>query len=348
MTPSPTTGSPALAICWSRRFQARTSALGPALGGESCHVYGDWPGRQLAFVPVRYATDAVRMWRVLRRHRPRVLVAVSPPVMSPIVGWFWCLIHRCRLVVDCHSGLFYARKWRWTVPIHVLLFRRAQAVLVHTEEDRLFLHRWHVPAIVLPDDLPDPSQAARPRRLATTAHVVVAGSLGEDEPVAQALAAAALLPEVEVRVTGDVGNLPASVRAGPPPNAVFTGLLPYGQFLGELLAADAVAVFTTEARAMNRAAFEAIGLGCPLVLSDVPALRTRFERAAIFCANEPAAMAQAIRQGLRDRRVLADRSRALQRSLHEQREAALEQLRSMLALPHQPRPRTAARAGSHP
>jgi glycosyltransferase involved in cell wall biosynthesis len=177
---------------------------------------------------------------------------------------------------------------------------------------------------------------------------VIAGSLGADEPVASALAAAALLPEVEVRVTGAVGGLPASIRSSVPPNVVFTGFLPYARFLGELLAADAVAVFTTEVRAMNRAAFEVIGLGRPLVLSEVPGLRRRFEGAALFCANEPEAMAHAIRWAVQNHRVMEDGSRALRRRLQGQREAALEQLRSMLELPDPSSPQTAAQAGSHP
>ena len=42
---------------------------------------------------------------------------------------------------------------------------------------------------------------------------------------------------------------------------------------------------------MNRAAFEAVGLGRPLVLTDFPGLRERFGEAALLSTNEPARMA---------------------------------------------------------
>ena len=45
-------------------------------------------------------------------------------------------------------------------------------------------------------------------------------------------------------------------------------------------------MFSTDPRIMNRAAFEAVGLGRPLVLSNLPALKTRFASAAVFCDND--------------------------------------------------------------
>lgn len=311
-------------------FQPRTAALGPALGGESFHMRGRWPSRHPIFLPLRYLADAVRMWGLLRRTRPEVVVVITPPVFAPAVAWLWCHTHRCRFVVDCHTATFYWWKWRWSVPLHWLLFRRVDAVLCHTDDDEARVRSWGVPTVLLPDDLPDPTQGSPLSRGDGRPRVVVAGSLETDEPVADALRAAALLPEVEVRVTGNPRRLPEAVRATAPGNVVFTGYLPYPQFLGELLTADVVAVFTTCTHAMNRAAFEAIAVGRPLVLSDLPFLRARFGQAPVFCANQPEAMARAIHQALEEQRPLADRSRALQQRLRDQRETALSQLQAIL------------------
>jgi glycosyltransferase involved in cell wall biosynthesis len=328
VTPVQTGRPQVLVVAWDR-FQARTSVLGPVLGGESIYIHGDWPSRRRAALPLRYLADTARMWRRRRHYRPRVLVVISPPVVAPLVGVLWCLLHRCRLVVDVHTGAFHSWKWRWTVPIHRVLFRRADAVLLHTEEDESRVRGWGAPALLLPDDLPELSQAAllpppgAPR-------VVLAGSFDGNEPVAESLAAAAMLPEMEVHLTGDVGRLSPAVRATAPPNAVLTGFLPYAQFLGDVLTADVVAVFSTDPHIMNRAAFEAIGLGRPLVLTDFAGLRGRFGQAALFCANDPAAMAKTLRRAYRERVALAERSQALGQRLRNQREAALLELRAML------------------
>jgi glycosyltransferase involved in cell wall biosynthesis len=311
-------------------FQPRTAAMGPALGGESFHMRGHWPSRHPIALPLRYLADAVRMWRLLRRTRPRVLVVITPPVFAPAVAWLWCLTHRCRFVVDCHTATFYWWKWQWSVPLHWVLFRWVDAVLCHTAAEDARVRGWGVPTVLLPDDLPDPAQGSPVPRPDGRPRVVVAGSLETDEPVADALRAAALLPDVEVRVTGNPQRLPAAVRASAPGNVVFTGYLPYPQFLGELLTADAVAVFTTCTHAMNRAAFEAIAVGRPLVLSDLPLLRERFDQGPVFCANQPTAMADAIRRALDDERSLAERSRALQQRLREEHDSGMLRLQAIL------------------
>ena len=267
---------------------------------------------------------------MLRRRRPEALVVISPPTVAPLIAFVWSLINPCVLVVDCHTAALHSPKWGWTLPLHRLLFSRADVVLVHTEEDEARVSRWGVPVLLLPDDLPDKAQAAPSPRCAAVPRVVVAGSFDRNEPVAMTLAAAALLPDMEVRLTGDVGRLQPSVRAKAPANAVFTGYLPYAQFLGELLTADVVAAFSTDRHIMNRAAFEAVGLGRPLVLSDLPGLRTRFGEAALFCRNEPAAMAHAIRHANSERQDLADRSGVLRHRLQAQREVAIAELRSKL------------------
>ncbi|HEX9560372.1 MAG TPA: glycosyltransferase [Candidatus Dormibacteraeota bacterium] len=320
-----------LVVAWDKS-QPRTRALGPALGGESHLIYGGWPGRQAALLPLRYLADASRMWRMLRRRRPEALVVISPPTVAPLVACVWSLVHPCLLVVDCHTAALHSPKWGWTLPLHRLLFRRADTVLVHTEEDDGRVRGWGVPALLLPDDLPDADQADPSLRSTSVPRVVVAGSFDRNEPVALTLAAAALLPDMEVRLTGDVRRLAPNVRSKAPENAVFTGYLSYPQFLGELLTAEVVVAFSTDRHIMNRAAFEAVGLGRPLVLSDLPGLRARFGEAALFCRNEPAAMAQTIRQAHRDGQELAKRSQVLRRRLQAQREAALAELRSMVEM----------------
>jgi hypothetical protein len=162
------------------------------------------------------------------------------------------------------------------------------------------------------------------------ARIVVAGRLNDDEPVAAVLGAASLLPGVEVRLTGNPDRLPAAVRAGAPSNAVFVGLLPWNEFLSELASADLVGVFTTDPHVMSRAAFEAVGLGRPLVLSDSAGLRHRFGAAALFCENSAPSLAQALRQALRERASLGQRSTALREILHAQHQRALAQLRLLL------------------
>ena len=314
------------AIAWDN-YQGRTQALASTLGGTAWYLRSRPTQRQL--VLIRYLVDGIKMWRLLEAHRPRVLLTISPPLLPPLIGWLWCSTHECLLIIDCHTGTLHSRRWRWLTWLLKPACRSAVATLVHTTGDEELILGWKAQAILVPDELPDPGLAelVPPK---THPCVVVAGSLDGNEPVAATVAAARLVPEIELRLTGRPDLVAAAVRRDAPPNVVFTGWLRYPKFLGELCAADAVAVLSTDPHIMNRAAFETIGLGRPLLLSDLPGLRARFGPAAIFTANEPQAIAHALRQALAQREDLARRSVELRSQLAIQHEEALARLRAAI------------------
>jgi glycosyltransferase involved in cell wall biosynthesis len=316
------------AIAWTR-FQPRTSALALALGGQARFVDDGFAGRHFAMRPFAYLVKAYQTWTLLSRDNPKTVLVITPPVFAPLVAWLWCLVHRRALVVDCHTGAFHSPKWAWARPLHRWLLRRVRAVLLHTDELEALVTGWGARAMVVPDDLPSADEA-RPQERDGRTRVLIAGSLDSNEPVATVVEAARLLPDLELRFTGDPSLVPDRVRAEAPPNVVWTGYLAYPVFLGELEAADVVGVFSTDPRIMNRAAFEAVGLGRPLVLSDLPGLRDRFSSAALFAANEPAAIAGVLRGALDEKSELARRSVALQSLLRTQREQAVARLQSII------------------
>ncbi|HKF77290.1 MAG TPA: glycosyltransferase [Candidatus Dormibacteraeota bacterium] len=335
-----------LAVAWADH-QPRTSALAAALDGEAAFVTSRLP-RGPATAPLRYLSAALRTWRLLERRRPSRVVVVIPPVVAPLVAGLWCWARRRPLVADCHTGAFHSRRWAWARPLYRRLLPRCRVVLVHTDEALALVRAWGGPGLLLPDDLPDPDGAGPPRPEATST-VLVAGSLDENEPVADTLAAAALAPEVEFRITGDPGRLAPALQRSAPPNVVFTGFLPHPAFLAEMREAGAVAVFSIDPHIMNRAAFEAVGLGRPLVLSDLGGLRRRFGAAALFAPDRPEAMADAVRQALAGRRALTARSRDLAVELRRQRATAMGRLRAMLADRPGTRPRARVlRITQHP
>ena len=316
------------AVAWTR-FQPRTSALAAALGGQARFFADGFAGPHFALRPLSYLIKAVQTWKVLSRDNPRTVLVITPPVVAPFVAWLWCLVHKRALVVDCHTGAFHSWKWAWARPLHRWLLRRVRVVLLHTEELKALVHGWGARAMLLPDDLPSTRDAC-PQDKPRGDRVVVAGSLDTNEPVAAVIEAARLLPGVEFRFTGDPALLPATLRAEAPDNVVLTGYLAYPIFLGELMAADVVGVFSTDPRIMNRAAFEAVGLGRPLVLSDLRGLRDRFGSAALFSSNEPASIAGVVANALDQRGDLAGRSVALQVLLREQRDSAVARLQSII------------------
>src|SRR5262249_28799676 len=204
-------------------FQPRTVALATALGGEAVFVTSRLSHR-LALAPFRYLVGVVRTWRFLERRRPSCVIVITPPVVAPMVASLWCRLRRRPLVIDCHTDTFHGRRWRWALGLHHRALLHSRAALVHTEEALTLVLGWGAPGLLLPDDLPEPGDAER-WQPATGITVLVAGSLDENEPVGEVLAAARLVPDVEFRLTGDPDRLPMAVRKSAPPNVVFTGYL---------------------------------------------------------------------------------------------------------------------------
>src|SRR5258708_39305549 len=220
-----------VAVAWDNR-QGRTQALATALGGRA------WCLRsrpaQKALLPLRSLVDGVRMWRLLLRRRPVVLIVITPPIVAPLVASCWCLTHRCTLVVDCHTGAFHSWKWRWSARLLRPVLRQAVVALVHTQGDQELVEAWSARALLLPDDLPH-GRDASPLPGASGPRVVVGGSLDGNEPVSAVIEAARLMPQVEVRLTRDVHRGPLSVRRGAPSTARFTGQLAPSKVLVWLL-----------------------------------------------------------------------------------------------------------------
>jgi len=319
-------------VSWAG-FQPRTAGLAAELEGQACFIHSHRLARHPALIVIRYLWDSVRTWRRLSRLNPQQVIVVSPPLPAVLVAGAWSRLHGRCLSVDCHTGAYVGKKWGWTLPLHRWIFRRAAVVTHNTAEETALAEGWGAAALHVPDDLPGAGDADPTDRSARRT-VLVAGSFDDSEPVAAVLAAAGRLPDVEVRLTGDIRRLTAAIRTGAPPNVVFTGYLPYRKFLGELMAADVVAVFSADegeiTYRLNRASCEAIGLERPLVLLDTPGNRTHFGSAALLCAAGPEAIADALQRGLESTTVLSRRSSRLRRRLSDERRRAVERLKAAL------------------
>jgi glycosyltransferase involved in cell wall biosynthesis len=135
--------------------------------------------------------------------------------------------------------------------------------------------------------------------------VVVACSFARDEPICEILAAAATTPSVRFLITGnylkDMRLRGVQVAA----NVQFTGFLEKSEYFAVLHRADAVMALTTRDHTMQNAAYEALALHKPMVLSDWPVLRATYKGSAAYAQNTPEGIAQAVLQVVSQRAVFA-------------------------------------------
>jgi len=319
-------------VTW-QRHGGRAEEFAHALGGRAVHVYPTaLAGRRR--VPARYLLSVVLTVVALVRLRPTAVAVVNPPVVPGLVVAAYCRLTGARFLLDSHTSSFGVKGnavAARTLGITRWLARRSAGVMVTTTSWVAEVQRWGAHGLVVHEAPPTsrPGPAARGGR----PQVLFVGVFSGDEPVEEVVAAAALLPEVDVLVTGDVDRAPTGLVAGAGANVVFTGFLDQDAYGARLEAADVVIALTTESTSVMRAAYEAVYARRGLVVSDWPALREVFPSAR-HRSNDAAAIADGVREALTEDPVAAgqraDRALATQSARWDDQ---LDAMRTALDLP---------------
>jgi glycosyltransferase involved in cell wall biosynthesis len=166
------------------------------------------------------------------------------------------------------------------------------------------IERLGARSIVLQDRIPDlsPAEAAP---LAGRSNVVFICTYSEDEPIDAVFKAAALVPDgMHIYVTGRVPRI--SHRWTIPGNVHLTGYLTDADYARLLSSADVVLALTTRDHTLLCAAYEAIALGKPLVMSDTRALRDYFTKGVVYTQNDAPALSVALEEATRRRAGLRE------------------------------------------
>ncbi|MGO2140240.1 MAG: glycosyltransferase family protein [Leucobacter sp.] len=316
-------------ISWTKQ-NGRTADLAPALGLEPRYVY--LPSR--LGLPGRYLRQVRATRRILREERPPSAALMLPPApaLLALVGG---KRRPERLVFDLHTGFFLDPKWAWALRPSLWFMRRIGGTAIVTGSHlRQVCERAGVPAIVLHDVVEGPAVAAAAGAAAAAAspvarpgaYVLCPLSYANDEPVAAILAAAALTPETEWKLTG---KAPAPVVSAAPPNVRFTGFVSEAEYAALVRGALGVVALTTRAHTMQRAGYEAFGAGVPQLTSDFPELRGFYGDSALYTAPEAEQIADGVRELAAQREDLVaamgavwpDRAREQRAGLQAVREA---------------------------
>jgi len=335
-----------LHITW-QRHGGRAAEISAALGGEPLHVHPATRGGRRRAALTRYALSTTTTAWALARRRPGAVVVTNPPVVPGLLAAAWSALARRPFVLDSHTSSFGVKGndvARRLLPVHRWLARRAAGVMVTTDEWVEVVRSWGGQGVIVHEAPPTrAAPAARedeaPRTRPRAVFVCV---FSDDEPVDAVVDAAALVPEVDVVVTGDPARCPAGLRERAPSNVDLVGFLGPDAYRELLAGSDVVIALTTEPTSIMRAAYEAVYAGRSLVVSDWPALRQTFPGAA-FCDNTPRSLADAVLEASGRTDAQLAEALALQTERWEEQVA---QLRSLLDLPSSADASGAVRGGA--
>lgn len=319
-------------VTW-QRHGGRAEEFAHALGGRAVHVYP----RALSerrWVVLRYLVSVVLTAAALVRRRPAAVVVVNPPVFPGLVVAAYCRLTGARFLLDSHTGSFGVKGnavAARSLGITRWLARRSAGVMVTTTSWVAEVQKWGARGLVVHEA--PPSWTVPPPRRTGRPQVLFVGVFSSDEPVEEVVAAAALLPEVDLLVTGDVDRAPAGLVDAAGSNVVFTGFLDQQGYRALLETADVVIALTTEPTSVMRAAYEAVYAERGLVVSDWPTLQEVFPLAR-HRGNDAAAIADGVRETLEDDPPAAvERARSALAAQTTRWDDQLDAMRTALALP---------------
>lgn len=284
-----------LFLSWVKHH-GRSAGIARKLGIRAAFVFPE--SRWLA---LRYLRSIQITWRTLVASRPTVILVMSPPAIASFVVLAYARLmtrERCRVVLDLHTGALIDRKWRWAIRLTKLMMRRDDAYIVTSSELETTLDARTNNVFVLHDiiETKESTQSTVKRPIVNN-RVIVPLSYAPDEPVNQVLAAAELSSEVEWILTG---NAPDEVVIRAPGNVKFTGYVSNEEYCRLFLSSAAVVALTSRPLTMQRAGYEAMSYGRPLISSTSEVMRRFFGSAAVYVSPSSSELAVAVKTVLAD------------------------------------------------
>jgi glycosyltransferase involved in cell wall biosynthesis len=297
-----------LFIAWIA-YSRRSQLIADKLGIKLCAIQS--LKRHYVYAPLRYVLQTVRTWAILVREKPRLVFVQNPPIFAAVVVYIYAKLCKAQYVIDSHTGALMAPWWKWSLPIHAFLSRRAITTIVTNEYLEALVESWGANSFIL-GDIPTTFPQGKPFPLNGKFSIAVINTFSPDEPVGEILRAAASLPEVWFYITGDPIRAKKEHLKNPLPNVKFTGFLPDEDYFGLLRNAQAVMVLTTDDHTMQRGACEAVSLGKPIVTSDWPILREYFDKGTIHVDNSAQGIREAVIRMQAERETFEDEILILQ------------------------------------
>lgn len=284
----------AVFISWAPHC-SRSDNIAREIDAPSYMIYDERFGSRPTTILLKYLSQSIRTFAVLRRERADVAFVMTPPVFAGLALIVYSWFRPLQVVVDVHTAALLMPRWRRFLWLQRYVCRKSTTTIVTNDHLAAMVQAGGGHTTIVRDV---PVQYPCSDRFATQAAFTVAVicSFNYDEPIEEIFLAAARLPHLNFLFTGDPTPLAPEVRAKMPPNARLTGFLSAPDYGSLLTHADAVMSLTTRDHTMLRGAYEAIYLGTPVVVSDWPLLREAFDAGAVHVANRAADIAAGIRR----------------------------------------------------
>jgi len=233
---------------------------------------------------VKYIVLVYKTMLTLLKYKPKVLIVQNPSIVLGYMSILLKPFFRYKLIMDCHNAALYPLegKYPWLVSLAQFLIKKANFVIVTNNELAKKVVALGGTPIVLNDPIPSFKFDTQTQFKNSQPKVTLIATWAEDEPIMEFLNAASTLENVDFYVTGKLKD--ASVKEKYHP-INFPGFVSREDYIKLIATSDLIVDLTTRENCLVCGAYEAVGVGVPLLLSNTDSLQATFDSGAEFCEN---------------------------------------------------------------
>lgn len=291
------------------------------------------------FIQFDYAANRILRFLVLpfktisayRKTRPRLIFSQNPSLVLAFLTILYGKHEGIKIIVDSHNaGIrpLNGEKWILNV-ISNYIIRHADITIVTNDNLATIVKSKGGRPFVLPDRIPD-FEGCPPDKLDLRGrfNVFFICTFSDDEPFREVIGAGKLLGKnTVIYISGNPKNHFEKIKAEIPDNVVPTGYLPEEEYIRMMSSCDLILDLTTREDCLVCGAYEALGMGKPMLLSDTAVNRRYFRKGVLYTDNTSRDIAEKIEIAMRSIVEMTEAVKDLKDELMdgwEQKRAALE------------------------
>jgi glycosyltransferase involved in cell wall biosynthesis len=291
------------------------------------------------FIQFDYAANRILRYLVLpfktisayRKTRPRLIFSQNPSLVLAFLTILYGKFKGIKIIVDSHNaGIrpLNGEKWILNV-ISNYIIRHADITIVTNDKLATLVKSKGGRPFVLPDRIPN-FEGYLPEKLDLRGRfkVFFICTFADDEPFLEVIGAGKLLEKnTVIYISGNPKSHIGKIKADIPDNVVPTGYLPEEEYLRMMSSCDLILDLTTREDCLVCGAYEALGMGKPMLLSDTAVNREYFRKGVLYTDNSSRDIAEKIQIAMRSIGEMTEAVKDLKDELMdgwEQKRAALE------------------------
>jgi glycosyltransferase involved in cell wall biosynthesis len=304
-------------------FNRRAESFAEALHHKPLMVHY-FQYQKKIWAPFKYPLMAVKTFITLMIRRPKVVIAMTPPIFCVLFAYFYCYLFHARLVIDAHTGALISKPWIWFRSMQRFLDRHASVTIVTNRYLAELVSSWGGQPMVM--NPPAIFPQGKNIKLQGRNNIMVVNTFAGDEPLAEVLLAAEQCPDIHFYITGDKTKAAHIVKKITAPNIHFTGYVSYEEYIGIMKSVNGVIGMTTRDYTLQSGGEEAVYMEKPLITTRFRFLQSYFRKGTVYADPNSQSIKNAIQVLLRDQYKLEKEMKALKSELISDWEKGINQL----------------------